>query len=365
MQRLVLVGGGHAHLFVLKALARQQKAIEVILLTPQTHQTYSAMIPGWISGHYKLKQCLIDLQPLAKMANAEIMLHKAVQMNAMQHQITLENGQVLDYDWLSLDIGSESNLAKLDAYQQPMIPIRPITHFIEAWESTLQLAQTQDNFSLAVAGGGAAGVELAFAIKEAFRQHKLKAQVSLLVSEQGILPEHPKPLIKRTENQLKKYGIQVYESPDPAVADGVPISNGEVLHFDRLVAATGACAPRWLRSSFLALDQAGYIKVDEHHRSRSHYNVFAAGDVCSREHASLERNGAHAVQAGTALAQNLLNAISGEEDWEDFNPKASSMALITAGRKYAFLSKGDYHFQGKWVWYLKDFIDRRFVKSHH
>ncbi|MDP3844388.1 MAG: hypothetical protein Q8Q81_17780 [Oxalobacteraceae bacterium] len=64
MKRLVLIGGGHAHLSVLQALAREKSAdIDVVLVTPGSHQNYSGMLPGWMAGHYTQPQCRIDLQP--------------------------------------------------------------------------------------------------------------------------------------------------------------------------------------------------------------------------------------------------------------------------------------------------------------
>lgn len=365
MQRLVLVGGGHAHLFVLKTLAKQQlKNLEVILLTPQPYQVYSSMLPGWMTRHYTLEQCKIDLRPLAQAANAQLILHKAVQMNAMQHQITLEDGSVLDYDWLSLDIGSESNLAGLVNYQDWLVPIRPITHFIEAWEQIQRQAKAKDGFHLAIAGGGAAGVELAFAANETLKRLNKSTQITLLASEQGLLANHHTQVAHRITRRLKRLGIHFHQSPDPATEHSIPIEDGSELSFDCVIAATGTQAPRWLQSSFLKLDAEGYIAVDEHHRSCSHYNVFAAGDVCSRDHLYFQRSGAHAVHAGVALAQNLLNAASGEEEWDDYMPNPHTMYLIGTGNKQAVMSWGNWVLQGRLMWYLKKFIDQRFIRSH-
>lgn len=64
-KRLVLVGGGHAHLSVLRALAKQRPAgIDVVLITPSKHQNYSGMLPGWVAGHCTQTKCRIDLEPL-------------------------------------------------------------------------------------------------------------------------------------------------------------------------------------------------------------------------------------------------------------------------------------------------------------
>ena len=73
MKRLVLAGGGHAHLHVLKALAAQRwPGVEVWLVTPYLRQIYSGMVPGWMAGHYALDQCAAPLEPLARAAGVRV-----------------------------------------------------------------------------------------------------------------------------------------------------------------------------------------------------------------------------------------------------------------------------------------------------
>ena len=71
MKRLVLLGGGHAHVKVLDDLAeRGPPGWEVHLVAPYRRQIYSGMLPGWIAGHYPLEACAVPLDELAALANA-------------------------------------------------------------------------------------------------------------------------------------------------------------------------------------------------------------------------------------------------------------------------------------------------------
>jgi len=47
VKRVLLVGGGHAHAWVLRAGVEG----EVTLVTPYPHHTYSGMLPGYVAGH--------------------------------------------------------------------------------------------------------------------------------------------------------------------------------------------------------------------------------------------------------------------------------------------------------------------------
>ena len=66
MKRVVLLGGGHAHVRVLADLAeRPLSGWEVHLASPYRRQIYSGMLPGWIAGHYPIEACAIALDRLA------------------------------------------------------------------------------------------------------------------------------------------------------------------------------------------------------------------------------------------------------------------------------------------------------------
>jgi pyruvate/2-oxoglutarate dehydrogenase complex dihydrolipoamide dehydrogenase (E3) component len=67
---------------------------------------------------------------------------------------------------------------------------------------------------------------------------------------------------------------------------------------DGIIAATGARPFAWLGNTDLTPDEQGYVSVDASHRSLSHSEVFAAGDVCARHDMRVARSGVHAVFAG-------------------------------------------------------------------
>src|SRR5882724_3352192 len=70
-QRLLLAGGGHAHLGVLHDFARAPLVdTDITLVSPFPRQVYSGMLPGWIAGHYELDECVVQLAQLAARAGA-------------------------------------------------------------------------------------------------------------------------------------------------------------------------------------------------------------------------------------------------------------------------------------------------------
>ena len=124
--------------------------------------------------------------------------------------------------------------------------------------------------------------------------------------------------------------------------------------------AGGAQAPKWLASSGLALDPNGYVAVDMYLRSTSHSRVFADGDASSHTDHALGRSGAYAARRGEALAFNVAAAISGAA-LKPYRPPSNSLNLLSFGGKRAVATWGRFSAQGRWVWWLKNWLDRRFV----
>jgi len=360
--KLVLVGGGHAHLSVLRALTDKRPAgLDVVLVTPSRYQNYSGMLPGWVAGHYPLSACRIDLQPLVQAAGARLVLNTMAGMDAARRCVALKDGQPIDYDLLSLDVGSETNTSWLEVLGAKLLPIKPLDSFFAQWPCILAAAKAKPGYQLVVVGGGAAGVEMALAALHAFAQAGVSGRVELVASESGLLPGHAPGVQARVMQFARQAGLGVHLLRGVGTEEGVLLADGRLLHADSVIAATGARAPVWLGMSKLGLDAQGYLLVDAHHRSVSHPNVFAAGDVCARADAVLSRSGVHAVQAGPVLAHNLLAALDGAA-LQTYAPKRRSLYLLACGPRYAVASWGRWSAEGEWVWRWKDWIDRRFIQ---
>ncbi len=360
MKHLVLLGGGHAHLQVLKDFAALPvAACRVTLVSPFAQFVYSGMVPGWVAGHYELDDCLIPLARLAASAKATFVSSWATALDAGARTVSLANGESLHYDVLSLDTGPVMDRDAIPGAREHALFVRPMEHFTQLAASLFELAQTR-SLSVVVIGGGAAGVELAMSLQYRLSE---RARVSLVTGGTPPLPDHSAAVRERAVRSMKKLGITVLEdSCNEIGASHVRLASGARLVCDAPLMAIGTGAPGWLAGSGLALDEKGFVATGATLQSSSHAQVFAAGDVASRTDAPRPKSGVFAVRAGPPLALNLRRFIGGGE-LQAYQPQPRALNLLACGGRRAIASYGDWSAQGRWVWWWKDFIDRRFVEG--
>jgi pyridine nucleotide-disulfide oxidoreductase family protein len=365
VKRLLLLGGGHAHVHVLREMGRERfAAAEVTLVTPFVRQIYSGMVPGVVAGHYRAEQAAIQLLPLAAAAGVTVLETAAVGLDAVRRAVRLASGQVLGYDVLSIDTGSEMDRGRIPGAREHAIFVRPMEHFLADVEGMLDAASRQP-LDLVVLGGGAAGVELALALQ--FRLGQLGGEpgrVALVVGGERVLAGYPGAVARRAERALERARVTLFRDHCVEIrADAVVLASGARLACDVPVIATGSEAPGWLAGSGLALDGQGFIVTGPTLQSGSHAEVFAAGDVATRIDAPHPRSGVHAVRAGPPLLDNLRAFCSGAP-LKRHLPPTKTLNLLSCGRRRAIASRGGWSAEGRWVWWWKDRIDRAFVARY-
>jgi pyridine nucleotide-disulfide oxidoreductase family protein len=368
MKRLLLAGGGHAHVHVLAELARAPlPGAEVTLVTPYARQMYSGMLPGWVAGHYGVEQIVIPLPALAAAAGVRLVEDRIVALDAAARRATLVGGQVLDYDLLSLDTGPVMDRDAVPGAREHALFLRPVEHFVTGFEALLQRAAARP-LDLAVVGGGAGGVEISLALAHRLQAMGGGSRVSLVSGAGGPLEGFAEAVRRPVLRALQARRVTVLPHDCRAIEAGrltlaTPGEVGTRVACDVALLAIGTSAPPWLRSSGLALDPRGFVATGPTLQSRSHPEVFAAGDVATRTDAPHPKSGVYAVRAGPPLALNLRRAVAGG-DLQPYGPQRRTLYLLSTGAKHAVASWGPWSTSGRWVWWWKDRIDRGFIARY-
>lgn len=365
MKRLVLLGGGHAHVGVLAALAQAPlPGWQVEMVTPFARQIYSGMLPGWLAGQYSLDDCAIALKPLLWRAGVTLRQTAGVGLDLDTQCVRTADGQSLPYDLLSIDTGPMPALASLPGAREHAQPVRPIEDFVAAWPPLAQRMARSPRFRLLILGAGAAGVELAFALHaRAQREVWPQLQVAICGSDELPLPGLPGSARRRTARWLAQRGITWLGGRRAS-----RVESGQLCFeahpaepFDACWVVTGAAAPTWPATSGLAVDEGGFIAVGPTLQSTSHPQVLAAGDVAALTASPRPKSGVYAVRAGPVLARNLRALALGEEPtaWQ---PQRRALYLLNTAQDHALATWGPLVADGAWAWRWKDKIDRGFMK---
>jgi NADH dehydrogenase FAD-containing subunit len=360
---IALIGGGHAHVAVLADWARQGLAGKrAVLLTPEPTLRYSGMVPGWISGEHGREDGLVDLVALARAAGAELVLDRCIAIDPVSRNVlTLESG-LIPFSIASVDVGGVGRAARIIGDDPRLRDVRPIDRFVERLGS-----EAFEAGHVAVVGGGAGGVELAFALRNrahpAGRSGAGRAEVTLIAGEAGLLPGFADPVRRRVEREIARQGIALV-AVDAWIERGVLMAGEVEVAADLILAAIGSGAPEWPGAGGLAVDDAGFIAVDAHQRSTSHPHIFAAGDCARRMDRRVAHSGVHAVHAGPVLAANLRAVLEGCEPTDSYIPRPASLYLLSTGNGAAIASYGPISAQGRWVARLKAWIDKRWIATY-
>ena len=364
------MGGGHSHVEVVRRFGRAPlPGVDLTLLSREATAPYSGMLPGHVAGLYRLDEIVIDLAALCRNAGARgasVCFEAATveRIDPAAKTVQTADGRTLAYDLLSLNLGSTPSRPGDGG-----LSVKPIPEFLAAVEALRErVAATPRPLRLAVVGAGPAGVELALALRRRLAGPATgdgaAVRVMVVAASPELLPGRSARTRRVIGEVLTRRGIAVELSFEVvAFRDGALIaSDGSALPADEVVWATNASAPQWLAATGLALDDRGFVRVDETLRSLSHPSVFAAGDVAAPP-GQVSKAGVFAVRQGPVLAHNLRAAAAGGR-LRRYRPQRRWLALISTADGRAVADKFGLSVHGRWVWYWKDWSDRRFVRRY-
>jgi len=371
LRDIVLVGGGHSHVGVLRNFAMNPiPGVRLTLICRDTHTPYSGMLPGYVAGHYSYDEVHIDLSRLAAFAGARFFRDEALGLDRGNREVLCRNRPPVPYDYLSINIGSTPQVGQVDGASEHAVPVKPINRFNDRWESLLhRMEEHQGPLEIAVVGGGAGGVELALAIqyrltRELQARNRDASGVSLTLynASETLLPTHSARVRRKFMAVLAQRGIQVCNRTriTQVEANELVDAQGQQYQADEILWVTQAGGAGWLRETGLDLDRDGFIQVQDSLQTLNDPRVFAAGDIASMINHPREKAGVFAVRQGPPLAENLRRPVLGREH-RPYRTQRPGLAIISTRDRYAVASRGPLGFWGSWVWRWKDWIDRRFM----
>lgn len=325
------------------------------------------MLPGLIAGHYAVNETHIDLVTLCQFAGATFIHEEVAGINLAAKDLRLSGiDRLIPFDLLSINSGITPNL-NIPGATQFATAVKPISDFYPRWQQTLKaLTNANTPQSIAVVGGGAAGVELILAMRHAISQlATIHIPVTLQLVYRGDRPlmDFPARIKKPVNNALAEAGIQLHKNCDvyELSLDTIHCKKMPDIHSDHIFWCTNAKAPAWPQESGLDIDKNGFISVADTLQSSSHDFIFAAGDVAQQYNHPRPHAGVFAVRQGPILFTNLQRKLKGQSLIEH-RPQKHFLSILAIGGKSAIAYRRFWPaLQGKWVWHWKNSIDKRFM----
>jgi len=366
--RLLLVGAGHVHLEILRRLALEPNpALETTIVSLEERHLYSGMTPGYLAGQYTVDEISFDVPAIARAAGAACVIGAAGGLNAGGRQVALQDGRVLHYDLVSLNIGSLLVGADDESarYAERIKPLHRAAR-LKARIDELAGGGGSGRARVVIIGAGAGGVEVACATAAVLDRAGRAREITLVERGDGVPAGYPARFQARARTALETRGVRLRLGALGAArrAGMVDLDDGSALRCDLVVWLTGPGAAPLLSESGLPVEPRGFLWTDDRLRSTADPRVFAVGDCGTMvEHPRLAKSGVYAVREAPVLWHNLRAAATGAP-LRAYRPQRDFLSILNTGDGRALLRYKGLVSWSRWAWWVKDRIDRSFMRTY-
>ena len=380
-RELVLAGAGHTNLHIVRMWLQQPIAdVQLTVVSPTPYATYSGMFPGTLAGLYAPEEMLIDLDQLTHAAGARLIVAECIGIDVPRRRVLLKDRPGIPFDMVSVGVGSRPAGMESVAKHPGLISIKPmftamnrLRHRLSELTSAPDEPNKEtdvDKICIVVVGAGAAGVEIAFCVRQFIRREypnlwQRGIQVSIIDRHDSILRGYRPSTRRIAEQKMADHQIQKVVNCTVVSCDDrqLLLDNCDPIPADVVLWCAGATAVPLLDAIDLPKSGNGFLRVKSTLQTITGEPVFAVGDSASIDGASNSRAGVYAVRQGPILWQNIHRMFVGQP-LVHYRPQRDFLSLLAIGDgsaigQYRWLSS-----HGRWLWRLKDRIDSKFMSMH-
>ncbi len=364
---LLLVGSGHAHLTILKNLnIFLESGYEVTVVNTDDYHYYSGMGPGMLSGIYSPQDIRFHVERMVSEQGGHFIRDECVAIDPDSQFVKTRSGRKISYDAVSFNIGSSVPLSGVQTglnTHTHVFPVKPIKNLLSAKNHITSLPE-QKKISVLVAGGGPSGVEIAANVFALAKKYKKTVDITI-VAGKTLLYGFEKSFRVKAGSILAGYGVNLLENCKAhKISDHKMIlSSGDQIFGDIVFWAVGIMPPPLFRNAGLPAGTDGGLLVNEFLQSVAYPNIFGGGDCIRFQQRKLDKAGVYAVRQSPVLFRNLKSFLE-QKPLQTFVPQKDYLIILNMGNKKGLLKWKNIVFDGKPAFWLKDYIDRGFVKKY-
>jgi NADH dehydrogenase len=297
---LIVIGGGFGGLWATRALA--DAPLRITLVDRCNHHLFQPLLYQVATAGLSSPDIAAPLRHiLRKQRNVEVRLAEVRDIHPDEQRIGLDDGSMLDFDYLLVASGATHAYFGNDAWAAHAPGLKTLDDALrlrrrlllafERAEAETDPAARAAWLSFAIVGGGPTGVELAGTLAEIARHTLVNefrninpsdARVRLIEAGPRVLSAFPEDLSRKAQRQLRKLGVEV--STGAAVThigeNGYRLGD-EFVPARTVVWAAGVAASPLAEALRVPLDRAGRVQVLPDLSVPGHPRIFVAGDLAS------------------------------------------------------------------------------------
>jgi selenide,water dikinase len=367
---IVLLGVGHTNAHVLKMWRMSplpNTRLTCVSNFPTT--TYSGMLPGVLAEQYTQERMEIDLVRLCSAANARLVIGHVTGLDLAGKHLLFDDRAPVPFDWLSIGIGSIPVARGIERADHSTVTIKPMQTFLHRLEARLDevAGQHKPLIRIAIVGGGAGGVEVAFCLPNRLRTilGHLPFHLTLIGASEQLIGGVTEKTSNLARKQLEARGVEIHLGRKVvSIACGkLTLDNHQQLTADLVILATNASGPALVSKLGLATDEQGFLLTRPTLQTLENESIFAVGDTGTIRGSETPKAGVYAVRQGPVLWENLGHALR-SEPLVDYVPQRGFLKLFNTGDGTAIGEYKGVTFSGPYAWKIKDWIDGRFMDMY-
>jgi len=363
-KRLLLVGGGHAHMMTLAALQTfVEKGYEVTVIGPSPYHYYSGMGPGMLGRIYTPEEIRFATRRMVEKQGGKFVLGKAARVDAAQKIVFMESGKEVPYDVVSFNAGSQVPTLDMAGDRENVYSVKPIERLKEAQER-IEALLSERPIRIGIVGGGPSSAEIAGNAWRLSTDLGKNAAEIMIFAGNAFMGRFPDGIRKRVLKSLSGRGIRIFEGTRAKgiTSHGVLLETGEEHACDFIFMALGVKPSAIFETSGLPTGPDGGLLVNKFLQSTAYQDIFGGGDCIYFEDKPLDKVGVYAVRENPVLLHNLMARLEGSS-LQPFDPGGDYLLIFNMGDGTGILRKKWLTFGGKPAFAIKDIIDRKFMEK--
>ncbi|WP_054952274.1 NAD(P)/FAD-dependent oxidoreductase [Flaviflexus massiliensis] len=329
---VVIVGGGFAGIAAARGLRKSN--VRVTLIDRNPYSTFQPLLYQVATSTLNPGDVTYFLRALRRrQSNLRVELGNVETMDHQAQTLTLDDGRVVNYDYLIIGTGVSANFFGIPGAQEHALPLYTRQEAIDVRDRINGLldAATKrqgEKVRLLIVGGGPTGVETAGALAE-MRQKDLpvvypelneeSVEVMLVDMADQVLGAFSDSSSEYTAGELRRRGVNVVlsKSVKEVKADGVVLKSmgeDETEEWTPAAAvlwASGVTVPKAVSNWGVPQVRGGRIPVSDRLRVNDLPNVFAIGDIAAINDGALPQLAQPAKQTGAHVAKVIHGLVHG------------------------------------------------------